>query len=744
MAGRRAVFDKHLKAGHDHAWESRWDKAAEQYRLALVEFPEEAPALVALAQAYRELGRLAEASEVYRSLARVAPHDSMPLAQRAQLEIELGHIDIAVETLMALAEVHRNADDVRQAVAAWERVIRLAPDHISARQRLAAAYLNLKAADKAVEQHLALAGILQRMGQVEKAIQQCREALRLAPTNLAARNMMDMLREGTGVEAQPSAGGEAAPTAEQALTPADETERKALTELAGALFEEKAEGAAMEPDAGGAIVGERVSVDALISGAIDYQTRGLVDEAISSYLRLLKMGEDRPAVHFNLGLLFQQQMRFEEAIERLSQSVKVPEYRLGSHFALGQCYRAQGQVETSMEHFLEVIKIVDLETVGREQADDLIQLYENLAESYRTAGDAEKAKSFSDSLVQFLSGKGWQDKVREARKRLDAAGDGVTVSLAELLESHDSDEVLRALSLSQEYFKRGLLTASSDECYRAIEHAPSYLPTHLRLADGWFQAGDVARAAEKYRLVADVYQMRGEAKRAIAVYRRLLKVNAADTEARKVCMQLLLEQGDFEGALEEYIAQIEMMARIAQVDKALELAEEAQRLVREQHMGQRWQAAVLHQVGEIQVGRVEWKAALETYRQITVLSPADERARVRMVDLHYKLGQEGEALAQLDELIVLYKQRGEHQRVISILHELVELRPQTVELHRLLAGAYQSAGRIPEAVQEWDLLSRLLWNAGESEEARSVVREIIRLNPQDVELYRVRLRQMGE
>ena len=334
MAGRRTVFEKHLKAGHDHAWEFRWDKAAEQYRLALAEFPEEAPALVALAQAYRELGRTAEASEVYRSLVRVAPSDSMP------------------------------------------------------------------------------------------------------------------------------------------LTPADETERKALTERAGALFEEKAEEPSAVSQASEAATGERVSVDALISGAIDYQTRGLVDEAISSYLRLLKMGEDRPAIHFNLGLLFQQQMRFEEAIERLRQSAKYPEYRLGSHFALGQCYRAQGQVETSMEHFLEVIKIVDMETVGREQADDLIQLYENLVESYRATGDAEKAKAFSDSLVQFLSGKGWQDKVREARKRLDAAGDGVTVSLAELLESHDSDEVLRALSLSQEYFRRGLLTASSEECYRAIELAP--------------------------------------------------------------------------------------------------------------------------------------------------------------------------------------------------------------------------------------------------------------------------------
>lgn len=741
MAGRRNVYEKHLKAGHDYAWDARWDKAVEQYRLALAEFPDEVPALSAIAQAYRELGRLSEASEAYRDFARVAPNDPMPLAQRAQLEAEQGHTDVAVEAYMALADVHQTAGDLRQTVAAWERAIRLAPDHILARQRLAEAYLRLKATDKAVEQRLALAGILQRMGQAEKAIQQCREALQLAPDSLAARNMLDMLREGADVESQ-SLRAEAAPAAGEAVTPADETRRKALTDLAGALFEEKVEPPAIS-DAGPAPAGERVSVEALISGAIDYQTRGLVDEAISSYLRLLKMGENRPAIHFNLGLLFQRQMRFEEAVDHLLQSVKIPEYRLGSHFALGECYRAQGQVAASMEHFLEVIKIVDLETVGREQADDLIQLYENLAESHRATGDSEKAKAFSDSLVQFLSSKGWQDKVREARNRLDAAGEGVTVSMAELLEADDSDQVLRALSLSQEYAKRGLLTAASDECYRAMEYAPWYLPTHLRLADVWFQMGDVARAADKYRLVADVYGMRGEAKRAVTVYRRLLKMNSADTEVRAVCIRLLREQGDYEGAVEESIAQIEAMARVAQVDKALAIADEAQSLVQSQGLGARWQAAILHQVGEIQVGRVEWKAALDTYRQIIALSAADERARMRMVDLHYKLGQEQEARDQLDELLTLYRQRGEHQRAIAVLRELVELRQQKVELRRLLADAYRAAGRMPEAIQELEIVSRLLWNAGEGEAARSALREIIQMNPQNLEFYRERLRQMG-
>lgn len=740
MAGRRNVYEKHLKAGHDFAWEGRWDKAVEQYRLALAEFPEEPPALVALAQAYRELGKRSEAAQVYRTLARVSPRDPVPLVHLAQLEAEQGHVEQAVGACMALAELHVNAGDVRQAVGAWEQVVRLAPDHIAARQRLAAAYAQMRAVDRAVEQHLALAGILQRMGQVEKAIQQCREALRLSPANLAARNMMEMLREGAEAPATPSAEPQEA--AAEVLTPAAETQRKALTELAGALFEEKP--APSEPQGEAPTqAADRASVDALISQAIDFQTRGLVDEAISSYLRLLKMGEDRPAIHFNLGLLFQQRLQFEEATEHLLRSVKDPEYRLGSHFALGQCYRAQGQVGLSIEHFLEVLKIVDLETVARDQADDLIQLYENLAESYQAQGDADKAKSFADSLVQFLSSKGWQDKVREARKRLGGADEGVTVSMAELLATEESDEVLRALSLSQEYLKRGLLAAAADECYRAVVLAPDSLPAHLKLADVWLAVGDISRAADKYRLVADLYLLRGDAKRAAAVYRRLLQINAADTDARAVCIRLLVRQGEYEAALEEYLIQIQMLARVAQVDQALALAEEAQALIHEHALGPRWQAAVLHQVGEIQVGRVQWKAALETYRRIAALSPTDERARVRLVDLYYKLGQDAEALAQLNELIALYRERGDHNRMIRVLREVADLRPDNPDLHCLLAEAYRAAGKIAETVQELDLASRLWWDEGQREQAQAAMKEIIALNPPNVETYRARLQQMG-
>ena len=82
------------------------------------------------------------------------------------------------------------------------------------------------------------------------------------------------------------------------------------------------------------------------------------------------------AAHFNLGLLYEERLRLDEAIELLYASMEDPEYKLASHFALGECYRAKGKLDEALTHFLEVAKIVDMRTVNREQADDLVRLYE--------------------------------------------------------------------------------------------------------------------------------------------------------------------------------------------------------------------------------------------------------------------------------------------------------------------------------------------------------------------------------
>ena len=185
----------------------------------------------------------------------------------------------------------------------------------------------------------------------------------------------------------------------------------------------------------------KAEADTLITKAIDQQTQGNGSGAIDTYRRILAAGVDMPAVNFNLGLLYQENFRLDDAIQQFKYSVNFTEYGLGSLFALGELYRAKGQVDEALNFFLEALKIIDLGTVNRDQADDLIKVYESLAETYATKGEAQQAGTFVNTLVDFLSSKGWADKVAQARRRLDnlTAEGAPAISLAEILSLRDSD-----------------------------------------------------------------------------------------------------------------------------------------------------------------------------------------------------------------------------------------------------------------------------------------------------------------
>ena len=446
----------------------------------------------------------------------------------------------------------------------------------------------------------------------------------------------------------------------------DQARDKALEELAGIPFEDTPVGPAPDMAAFQAGAEEaqapakptlsRPQIDALIAQAIDFQTRGLLDEAIACYTKVIDAGVDRPAAHFNLGLLYQQRLRFEPAIAEFKKAVRHAPYALGSHFALGECYKALGRIDEALEHFVQVLKIVDLGTVQREQADDLIQLYDALADSYVAKGDRERALTFTNSLVEFLSSKGWEDKAREARQRIDSLGEeGMTLSLAEVLAAPSADAILSAMSLSQEYMKRGALTAAAEVCYRAIESAPTYLPVHLRLAEIYAQDDRIEDAVLKYQVVADLYMVREENRQAIGVYKRMLRLRPMDVVVRSRLIDLLISFGEIDQALEQYLALADAYYQLAQVNKALEKYNEALRLVPRASDETAWRVRLLRKMADLHMRRVNWREALDLYQQLVSLTPDDERARLNLIDLHYKLGRTKQADQEVVRMIDHYR-----------------------------------------------------------------------------------------
>ncbi|MGD8464443.1 MAG: tetratricopeptide repeat protein [Anaerolineae bacterium] len=749
MAGDKKVYEKAVQDGLDFAWEQKWDEAIEAYKRALAEMPDDPVIHNHLGLAYLEAERYESALRSYGHASKLVPGDPAPVLRMAEIHRQLGQAHSAASTYFSVAEIHRRQRAWTEAIQALQEAVQLDPNHMPARLALAEVYGELDQPRRAVQEYLNLARILQRQGQIEKALDQCRVALELDPQNSEARALGEALQSGEAVEDAQAP----APRNGEGASPVDMARDKALEELAGIPFEDASVGlpaeiSEFEPEeAEGELPTKpslsRPQIDALIAQAIDFQTRGLVDEAIACYTKVIDAGVDRPAAHFNLGLLYQQRLRLESAISEFRKAVRHPQYALGSHFALGECYRALGRVDDALEHFVQVLKIVDLRTVKREQADDLIQLYDALADSYIAKGDREKALEFTNSLVDFLSSKGWEDKALEARQRIDSmSDDGVTMSLAEVLAVPKADTILSAMSLSQEYVKRGALSAATEVCYQAVESAPTYLPLHMRLAEIYAQDNRIEDAVSKYQAVAELYLVREEPRLAIGVYNRMLRLTPFDVVARSRLIDLLISSGEIDQALEEYLALADAYYQLAQVGKALEKYNEAMRLVLRASDEKKWRMRLLRKMADIHVRRADWRSAIGLYRQIAKEDPDDERARLSLIDLSYKLGGDRVADREVKAMLEDFRAHGLEDRALPLLQEAVRLHPQQMALRARLARAYIDAGLREEAIAELDMLGELQLEAGLREQAMATVRFIISLGPKKVEAYKDLLAQL--
>ena len=765
LAGDKKVYEKAIREGLSFAWEREWEKALEAYGRALAEVPDDPDVHRHMGLAYFELGRFEAALEVYTQAWRLAPDDPVPLARIAEIHERLGQRHAAADAIFSMAGIHQRRRNWTEAIQAYQSAIQLHPDHLPARMALAELHAKLNQPQQAVNEYLNLAQVFQRQGQVEKALDQCRRALDIDPRHPEARALTQALQRGEPIEPI-MRGLQAAPApAEAGASPADLARGRALQELANIVFEETLPGPDITPDiaapgvgagTGPSLAGEgaapqagtkpaisRSEIDALVAKAIDCQTRGSIDEAIACYTKVIDAGVDRPAAHFNLGLLYQQRLRFEPAIAEFNKASADPQYALGSHFALGECYRAIGRVDDALEQFVQVLKIVDLGTVQRDQADDLIHLYDALTASYIAKGDRDKASDFANSLVEFLSSKGWEDKAREARRRLDGMSEeGVPMSLAEFLAVPSADTVLSAVSLSQEYVKRGALTAAIEVCYEAIEAVPNYLPLHLRLAEVFAQSDRIEEAVAKYQMVADLCLVRRETQQAIMVYKRMLRLKPLDVVIRARLIDLSISSGEIDQALEQYVALADAYFDLAQVNKALEKSAEALRLAPRAANEREWRVRLLRNMTEIHLRRAHWREATELYQQIVVLVPGDERARLNLIDLNYKQAQVKEADKETVAMLEYYRLRGEQERALALLQEVTRLHPQQMPLRARLARAYIDAGKQDEAIGELDALGELQLEAGLRKQAIATVKLIISLNPKNVEAYRQLLAQL--
>ncbi len=718
MPANKTAFQDALKKASNAAWDRRWDTAIKEYRRALTEFPEDSSAHSGLALALQEADRLEEALAEYRLLAKMQADDTVPRARIAILLEKMNRKTDAVTAYLRLGEMYQKQKQMNKAVEAWRKVSVLDPDLPEPHEKLAAAFTDAGHTGPAAREWMALAKLAQKSGDVEHAQRCVERALSLEPENTQASFMLNEFT-GRGVSNEALAG----------TSPVEMARRSALARLAASVLDDKTPW--RRGESGGH---SGADVDSMLSRAIEAQQKGQTTQAIDLYEQLLAAGMVRPEIQFNLAILYQNNLQHSNAIALLNQTAKQPQYAVASHFALGQSYRSQNKIDQALDHYIQAMKIVDLATVNRAQADQVIRLYQSLSESYHAKGDDESADKYRATLLAFLTHKGWQDKVREVRDHISAeAMGGTPLSMQEVFETPEMQRVIELLRVSDELMREGKLYSAGDLAYQAIELAPNYLPAHVQLAEINLTAGRISEAVLKYDALAETAEVRRDLPKAISFYRQALRLGPDDVTRRAKLINVLVQSGQLPEALNEFEAVGEGLEANGQLRQAADKYSEGLALASRAGVVGKTPAALRRHLGVAYLKLREHDKALAIFEEMRREDPNDNNTRYYLVELYLRKDLIQTAQMELDELLQRYIETPFDAR--AALESLASEFPEQIFLHQYLAANYVTTGDKEKAIQLLDELGERLLNQGKNEQAVSVIQDIIALDPPQADDY---------
>jgi tetratricopeptide (TPR) repeat protein len=771
MTGREDVFNEAMNEGHSAAWDQAWEKAASSYQTALEEFPDNPKALNSLGLALYELECLDESLQAYKHAARFSPTDPLPLERIAQLSERLGQIKIAVQAAMQAANLYINNKNVEKAIENWLRITQISPENAQAHSNLAMVHAKLGHTQQAVMEYLALASLLQRYGNPDKAAEMIARALDLMPNSSEARQAASLLKNGQLLPPpmRPKAGTgplrmagirqlEAPEPTESDLDPISEARHKALAKLAELLFEfSDGDDEEVQPERRGmkSFVrgtgplllekGDSALILLHLGQAIDAQTHENDLAAAEELEKVLEAGFSDSALYYDLGMLRAQGDRLESALRYLGHSVKHTDYALGARLLMGKTLLKMGRLNEACIEYLEALKLADSMVVPPDQADTIRQLYEPLIEAQAQQSGESDQEKICNVIEDLLNKPDWRSQVTKGRAQLpDSGEDSMPLPLAEILSQTKSSQVIEAMSNVHRMARAGQLRSAMEEAYHSLQYAPTYLPLHTLISELLIQDEKVPEAITKLSVVAHAYSVRGESKHAAKILRQVIQLSPMDLSARTQLIDQLVAHGQSEEALAEYLELADLYYCQADLDIARKTFTTALRLCQQTNVHSDWNVRILKKMADIDMQHLDLRQACRIYEQIRTIRPNDMSVRKSIIDLNIRLGQPNQAYAEIDNFVTHLDSNGLRGDAIPFLEDLLVEYPQQAILRRHLAEEYRQAGRKEDAIAQLDTLGEICLDAGDSQAAIQAIESIIALNPPNLDQYQSVIKKLKE
>ena len=765
MAGPDDIFQRAMNEGHSAAWDQAWEHAATAYKKALAESPDNAKALGSLGLALFQQQKFDEALKVYIRAAQVSPEDPTPFEKIALIQERQGNLRDAIQASYQAGELFLKSREVEKAIENWLRVLQLNPEHIQARSRLAFVHEKTGQIHQAATEYIAVASLLQNVGNAEKAIEILKHAQTLESGNSEIARALNMVtagkllpkptrpKGGTGPLRMAQVKQLDAPREEikDSPDPINEARKKALNILADALFQLTDDSNEAQARRGLQSImkgtgqlsaqSEQTRILLHLSQAIDTQTKGQDAMAADELEKAIESGFTHPAIYFDLGYLRAAEGRSESALRNLQQCNKHADYELASYLLSGQILMSLNRLTEAATANLEALKIADASVVSADEADTIRQLYEPLIESIGKNSDQNALGKLCENVQEMLARLNWRAHLLKLRSEMPKTDADAILPLAEILIQAQSSHVIEATNYINQLARNNQLRSAMDEAFQSLLYAPTYLPLHILIGDLLIREGQTQDAINKFTVVANAYSVRGEASQATKVLRRIIQLSPMDMSARTRLIDQLVARGQQDEAISEYMDLADIYYRLAELERARKTYTTALRLAQQPNANRQWSIQILRRMADIDMQRLEWKQALRILEQLRTLRPDDESARANIIELNLRMAQVAQAQSELLSYMEYLESNKKSEQAIPFIQKLIE-ENEHVMLQCELAAQYHQAGRTTEAVTLLDTLGEQLMEKGDKDAVREVITQIIAMNPPNVEDYRSLIAQL--
>jgi tetratricopeptide (TPR) repeat protein len=244
---------------------------------------------------------------------------------------------------------------------------------------------------------------------------------------------------------------------------------------------------------------------------------------------------------------------------------------------------------------------------------------------------------------------------------------------------------IKTIELAERFVKAGKIKEAIAEYERLVGTDPQDVGTLNIIGDLYMRLNMSDKAVRSFTKVAEEYEKRGLFSQALAIYKKIYKIDPANSDISLKLGDLYSHQGFQSDAKNEYLKIAARFVQDKKFQEAIHVYEKVCRLDREDlglkkelaelYRQQGYLDAALEQLGEIadiRMAQGNLEAAEENLKEARSLNPSDQKILVSLVEL--------------------YKRWGKSPQAIALVEESLRKQPDNIQLMNLLGNFYFEAG----------------------------------------------------